>query len=244
MSKTEACAHGSTAPYKILENLHESQAGAGRHKCPACAYRLGIEAGITKRLGGAPDGVEKAIERCDEGSSAPKSILRSLPIYQGGTGRHKCPVCAYKQGYDYGLSQQEIRPQDIPVDIAVKLKPFPDVDEENLSVKEGKSRWVQHFRRERNVKIVSAKKAQVLKKTGSLKCEVCEFDFKERYGDLGEGFCEAHHIQPLSTLNQQTETRLEDLAILCSNCHRIIHRTKPVMTVVAFKRLVATVRRK
>ena len=29
--------------------------------------------------------------------------------------------------------------------------------------------------------------------------------------------------------------RLDDLAIVCSNCHRMIHRTKPMMSVEGFR---------
>jgi hypothetical protein len=198
---------------------------------------LGFEAGLTERLGMETTDKEKIIERCDKGNSAPSSRLKTLPDDQAGTGRHKCPVCAYAQGYGSGLAQQQVKPQDIPLGVAVKLHAFPDVDDEKLSVKEGKLRWIQHFRRERNAKIVKAKKSQVLKATGNLKCEVCEFDFKKHYSTLGEGFCEAHHKQPLATLNEQAETRLEDLAILCSNCHRIIHRTNPIMSIASFKKL-------
>ena len=239
--KFELCTHGSNAPHSLIKNLHPAQGGSGRHKCPVCAYRLGFEAGISKRLGIADTADENKTEQCFKGSSASTSFLKRLPYSQAGTGRHKCPVCAYEQGYDNSLAQPQIEPQDIPLDVAINLKAFPDVDDENLSVREGRSRWVQHFRRERNAKIVNTKKVQVLKATGNLKCEACGFDFKERYGSLGDGFCEAHHKQPLSTLNEQTETRLEDLAILCSNCHRMIHHTKPIMRIAEFKKFLATI---
>lgn len=120
-------------------------------------------------------------------------------------------------------------------------KTLPDVEEINISVKEGGKRLITHFRRERNPRIVSEKKTQVLKGSGKLKCEACDFDFTERYGDLGYGFCEAHHKRPLSDSNREIETKLEDLAILCSNCHRMIHRTKPMMSVDEFKKLLIKV---
>lgn len=64
---------------------------------------------------------------------------------------------------------------------------------------------------------------------GRLECEVCGFDFATRYGDLGTGFIEAHHILPLAAAGPAT-TRLADLALVCSNCHRMLHRAKPWMT--------------
>ncbi len=115
---------------------------------------------------------------------------------------------------------------------------FPDVDEMDVPVKEGRRRLALHFRIERKPERVRTKKAQVLRETGKLICEVCRFDFEERYGALGKGFCEIHHKIPLSQIDGEAETSLEDLAVLCSNCHRIIHRTKPIKSVTQFKKML------
>lgn len=50
-----------------------------------------------------------------------------------------------------------------------------------------------HIARERNQALVKKKKTLVLKSHGTLKCEVCRFDFEARYGVLGRGFAECHH---------------------------------------------------
>ena len=110
---------------------------------------------------------------------------------------------------------------------------LPDVDQ-NKSIIEGNPRLVAHLRRERNAAIVKQKKAEVLKATGKLCCEVCGFDFKETYGDIGDGFCEVHHIHPLHKSDGNVKTELKDLAIICSNCHRIIHRMDPMPKVAEF----------
>ena len=39
---------------------------------------------------------------------------------------------------------------------------------------------------------------------------------------MGKGFAECHHVVPLADLGRQKRTRLEDLAIVCANCHRMI----------------------
>jgi 5-methylcytosine-specific restriction protein A len=95
-----------------------------------------------------------------------------------------------------------------------------------------------HKTRERNKAIVKKKKESVLKKTGALKCETCSFDFKEIYGELGEGFAECHHKKPVSQLVANEKTRLDDLAILCANCHRMIHRSKPWKTIEELKKIL------
>jgi 5-methylcytosine-specific restriction protein A len=95
-----------------------------------------------------------------------------------------------------------------------------------------------HKRRERDPKASAKKKAAVLQETGRLQCEACRFDFAVAYGELGIGFAECHHRLPLASLGSRTGTRLADLAILCANCHRMIHKTRPLMSVEEFKRVV------
>jgi predicted HNH restriction endonuclease len=112
---------------------------------------------------------------------------------------------------------------------------LPDID---FSVREGGKKWVIHLRRERKPRIVRAKKRRVLKETGKLQCEVCDFDFEEKYHALGKHFCETHHKKPIGTAQYEVETKLKDLAIICSNCHRMIHKTKPMMTIEQFRGFV------
>jgi 5-methylcytosine-specific restriction protein A len=95
-----------------------------------------------------------------------------------------------------------------------------------------------HKRRERDPKASARKKAAVLQETGRLQCEACRFDFAVAYGELGIGFAECHHRLPLASLGSRTATRLADLAILCANCHRMIHKTRPLLSVEEFKRVV------
>ncbi len=58
------------------------------------------------------------------------------------------------------------------------------------------------------------------------KCMVCGFDFEEKYGELGKDFVEVHHVKPLSSVKETKIDPRTDLVCLCSNCHRMIHRTK------------------
>ncbi len=64
-----------------------------------------------------------------------------------------------------------------------------------------------------------------------LKCEVCGFDFEKIYGKLGEGFIEVHHKKPVSEGKRITDLN-NDLVMLCSNCHKMIHRGKDHMITV------------
>ena len=104
-----------------------------------------------------------------------------------------------------------------------------------FAVTEGRKKLAIHKERERNPKIVKQKKEQVLNKTGKLSCEVCNFDFVSIYGELGNGFCEVHHKNPLAKVDNETQTSLEDLAIVCANCHRMIHRSQPMIDIERLK---------
>ncbi len=95
-----------------------------------------------------------------------------------------------------------------------------------------------HRARERNQKLVVKRKLERRKETGgALTCEVCDFDFSAFYGDRGDGFAECHHKIPLAE-SGSTKTRVQDLAVLCANCHRMIHVRKPTLSVEELKRII------
>jgi predicted HNH restriction endonuclease len=75
----------------------------------------------------------------------------------------------------------------------------------------------------REAKIEAALKAAT---DGRLRCEVpgCGFCFEEVYGDPGKGFAHVHHLNVLSGSDEPIVTTLADLAIVCANCHAMIHR--------------------
>jgi len=93
---------------------------------------------------------------------------------------------------------------------------------------EGRLKEKLHLARERNADLVRKAKERAIAQHGALTCTCCNFDFAKRYGVLGAGFIEAHHTVPVSELHPDgEETRLEDIALVCSNCHRMLHRRRP-----------------
>ncbi|WP_413173163.1 MrcB family domain-containing protein [Anabaena azotica] len=71
-------------------------------------------------------------------------------------------------------------------------------------------------------------------------CQACNFNFETRYGEIGKNYIEAHHIVPIATL-EKTKVQLNpltDFTVLCSNCHRMIHRIKPTPTLEEFKKII------
>jgi 5-methylcytosine-specific restriction protein A len=83
--------------------------------------------------------------------------------------------------------------------------------------------------------------AKQAKKFHGTICQACDLVFAERYGPIGEGFIEAHHLKAISTLEEGLAVHYdiaEDFAVLCSNCHRMIHRSADPSNMVAFRALV------
>lgn len=102
---------------------------------------------------------------------------------------------------------------------------------------EGKILYRLHRTRERNRSLVIKKKKAVFQKYGFLECEVCSFDFVKSYGEHGSDFIECHHRIPLCSVDS-TRTKLRDLALVCANCHRMLHRGKPWPSVEQLKEIM------
>jgi len=104
---------------------------------------------------------------------------------------------------------------------------------EESSFIEGREKFVYATKYERDPKVRKA-----FLKGKKLKCEVCGFDFENAYGDLGKGYIEVHHKHPVSQGVRMTDLD-NDLVMLCSNCHKMIHRGRDHMiTVEELKKII------
>jgi 5-methylcytosine-specific restriction enzyme A len=97
---------------------------------------------------------------------------------------------------------------------------------------EDASRFRMHKRIERNAALT-----RKVKKLRGLSCEICGVNFKKRYGSIGEGYIEAHHLRPLASLNgaKVAMNPATDFAVLCANCHRMVHRSGLVDDIARFR---------
>lgn len=121
-----------------------------------------------------------------------------------------------------------VRVIDSPAKLSLFITPTIDIDIHDAASAaiEGRQRLVSHLQRERNQTLIRKKKRQAV----SLHCEVCGFSFAQAYGEHAGAYCEVHHLLPLAEAEQLVTTRLEDLAILCANCHRVVHLRYPPYT--------------
>ena len=95
--------------------------------------------------------------------------------------------------------------------------------EDDLEAPEGKLLRSWQVKRERDPRLRLRKIEQVKRRGEPIACSICDFDFSVVYGERGRNYIEVHHVLPLH-VSGETRTGLEDLALLCSNCHRMIHR--------------------
>ena len=119
-----------------------------------------------------------------------------------------------------------------------EIERIPPLDQDEEEGNEGQILSRIHRYRERSRDLVDRKKSQFFGDHGSLHCEACGFDFLKIYGERGNGFIECHHTKPVSQLEEDGKTKVSDLVVLCSNCHRMIHRKKPWLKMDELKELL------
>lgn len=105
---------------------------------------------------------------------------------------------------------------------SASVPPPPEAPESGVEAK--RVRWHQQVERSRAL----AKKA---KQVHGDRCQACETRLGAVYGeDIGGGYIEAHHLVPFSSLDGRP-TELDpatDFAVLCPNCHSMVHRGPPL----------------
>ena len=74
---------------RIMATLPTDQGGVGSHKCAACAYEAGYEAGYNLN-----------------GSLSIDNVLSRLEESQAKAQRHKSPHAAFALGYYHGVCQR------------------------------------------------------------------------------------------------------------------------------------------
>ena len=113
-------------------------------------------------------------------------------------------------------------------------------EDDESAYPEGKGQYRQHRSYERDPNLAKKAKTSRINSTGKLQCEVCSFDFSVKYGELGEGFIEAHHTVPVAKLRGKRKTKLSEIALVCSNCHRMLHRGKTLLSIEELARIIAS----
>jgi len=150
----------------------------------------------------------------------------STSDFQSGSKvRHKIPIAG--NALEGTRSHQEAIKRYRDFLIEAQFKDDNSETDAELSAYEGEERliFIKHRKREKLLRDAKTAEAKKLAK-GRLKCEVpgCGFDFETVYGELGRDYAQVHHLKPLRDRTTPSETKLTDLAVVCANCHAMIHR--------------------
>lgn len=71
------------------------------------------------------------------------------------------------------------------------------------------------------------------------KCQVCGFEFDKKYGELGSEYIEVHHKTPVSEMGGSYRIDpINDLAPVCSNCHAMLHKYQPPLSIADLKKII------
>jgi hypothetical protein len=104
---------------------------------------------------------------------------------------------------------------------------------EAVEFQEGKTIEVILTKRERSREL----RVLALENRGTV-CEICGFDFAKIYGDFARNCVEVHHIEALAGAGREgVTTSLDDLLVVCPNCHRALHQFRDPGNWRAFRKV-------
>lgn len=148
----------------------------------------------------------------------------------------RCNICEVKKT-DFGkIKSEELRKwlsERMDGKIRIPGSHYDVNEKAQDGYSEGNPSEMIQTRRERDPKA----RAAAIKECGTV-CKVCGFDFFKKYGEFGEGYIEVHHKKPIKDLLPGEKTKLEDLTVVCSNCHRMLHQKDPPIDVDKLKSIV------
>lgn len=106
---------------------------------------------------------------------------------------------------------------------------------ENVELMEGALHRVVSSQYERN----PAARLACIAHYGAI-CFVCGFSFEAAYGELGRGFIHVHHLVPVSSIGKEYQVNpIEDIRPVCPNCHAMLHRKDPPLSLEELQALVS-----
>lgn len=134
----------------------------------------------------------------------------------------------------FGAEQHTVRPlTESDVKMIDQFTTKMSGELQKLEVLEGKRLKAEATFRLRNRGIILAKKAM---SNGC--CEICGFNFESRYGTVGKDCLVAHHLNPIGGRRKAVLTKIEDILLVCPNCHAVAHTEIPPVVPMRIKKML------
>lgn len=149
-----------------------------------------------------------------QGESSLRTLINREAVTSGFIKDHR-PGDTVWELTDLGFLQSMLK-QAGETELGMALFDFP---KEIETIPDGRRKLISHWIAERRPDLIEKVK-DVHRKKGTLACEVCDFSFLENYD---EDYIELHHTIPLSQL-AEPGSAVNSLALVCANCHRMLHR--------------------
>lgn len=109
----------------------------------------------------------------------------------------------------------------------IQRKDVIEKDYSNLIIEEGFTKFSQIITKSRSRRLVIIAKEHY-SKNGKIYCSACDFNFENFYGEIGRGYIEIHHLEPIyareDNFEQSVKEAISGVVPVCANCHKIIHR--------------------
>lgn len=113
-------------------------------------------------------------------------------------------------------------------------QPYPDEPDSEATFPEGAVTEVKVNRYERS----RGARAACISYYGAV-CKGCGMDFLARYGERGRDFMHVHHLLPLKQIKKAYKVDpIADLRPICPNCHAMIHRREPMLSMEELQAIV------
>lgn len=174
-----------------------------------------------------PPTFEETVRRCIQDHSSDSQGFKGIDVFTKIDKGHWGLRNTYKYAKTFGESPIENQ-KDIKEIAPIEL----GAEEDNLAMAEDGKQLSDmeevklkkyHYKYEGRL---SQNQIKRIKIENGYVCEACGMSFAKNYPGLGDGFIECHHKIPYADMKEGEKRKVEpaDFMVLCSNCHRMIHR--------------------
>lgn len=191
--------------------------------------------------------IEASIDANQDTFSSITLELDGKAFFGSGSGLSENPALTFEvetltseSSIEYGLlNEQEERVLEFAVKLIASVLPIERATfrhaDEVLGYPEGAVSQVLVNRYERDPR----NRREAIAIHGKT-CLACNFNFAEKYGELGDEYIVVHHTVPVSQMgNDYVVDPVKDLVTLCANCHAMVHRNDPPISLADLRKILS-----